>query len=233
MELWMIGHTNLFRLTGDILHLISVLIVLQKMLKMRSCTGLSLKSQLAYAIVFTTRYIPSFSFDSTLYVIFMKLFFLLSSWYIVFLIRTRNPWKATYDERLDSFKMRYLIVPCVILAFIFHYDRPHHQIAELLWTFSQYLEAVAIIPQLSLLTVVLEQGRKWELLTGHYVFALGMYRAFYVMNWIYRYWTEGHWNWVDSTSGIIQTFLYSEFFYKYLQGIKELRKEGLPTHMMD
>ncbi|KAJ9447636.1 ER lumen protein-retaining receptor [Diplonema papillatum] len=222
MEL--IGHTNVFRLIGDMLHLLSVLIILQKMLKLRSCSGLSLKSQLAYAIVFTTRYLPTIVYSTSLYIIFMKLFFLLSSWYIVFLMRTRNPWKASYDEKFDSFKMRYLIVPCVLLALVFHYERPHAQIPEMLWTFSEYLEAVAIIPQLSLLTTTLAQGRQWELLTSHYVLCLGLYRAFYVMNWIYRYVAENRWNYVDSSAGIIQTLLYSEFFYTYLKGMRELRR---------
>eukprot|EP01061_Rhynchopus_euleeides_P042713 TRINITY_DN7450_c0_g1_i1.p2 TRINITY_DN7450_c0_g1~~TRINITY_DN7450_c0_g1_i1.p2 ORF type:complete len:259 (+),score=132.14 TRINITY_DN7450_c0_g1_i1:81-779(+) len=225
MEL--IGHTNAFRMIGDMLHLLSVLIVLHKMLRMRSSSGISLRSQLAYAIVFTTRYIPTLGRHTSLYLISMKFFFLLTSWYIVFLMRTRNPWKATYDKTLDSIRMRYLIIPCMVLALLFHYDRPHHQVVEMLWTFSQYLEAVAIVPQLSLLTVTLEQGKQWELITGHYVACLGLYRLFYILNWIYRYFFEGgHWNYVDSTAGIIQTLLFTEFFYTYFKGVKELKSFG-------
>ena len=57
MEL--IGHTNAFRFIGDMLHLLSVIVVLHKMLNLKTSSGISLKSQLAYAIVFTTRYIPT------------------------------------------------------------------------------------------------------------------------------------------------------------------------------
>ena len=138
-----------------------------------------------------------------MYLICMKFFFLLTSWYIVFLMRTRNPWKVSYtthqptrthehtlqatythDKKYDTIQMRYIIGPCIFLAFLFHYERPHHEIVEMLWTFSQYLEAVAIVPQLWLLTQTVEQGGKWELLTGHYVFCLGTYRLFYIMNWV-------------------------------------------------
>eukprot|EP00754_Rhynchopus_humris_P042371 Rhum_TRINITY_DN260_c0_g1::Rhum_TRINITY_DN260_c0_g1_i1::g.917::m.917/K10949/KDELR; ER lumen protein retaining receptor len=228
MEL--IGHTNAFRFIGDMLHLLSVIVVLHKMLNLKTSSGISLKSQLAYAIVFTTRYIPTLFRHTSMYLICMKFFFLLTSWYIVFLMRTRNPWKATYthDKKYDTIQMRYIIGPCILLAFLFHYERPHHEIVEMLWTFSQYLEAVAIVPQLWLLTQTVEQGGKWELLTGHYVFCLGTYRLFYIMNWVYRYWEGGHWNYVDSTSGIIQTLLYTEFFYTYYKGVRELKASGLP-----
>ena len=187
-----LGHTNVFRQIGDFLHLASVCIVLYKMLRLRNSTGLSLKTQFAYAVVFSARYIPTlwpFGHQS-LYLVTMKLFFLLSSWLIVYLMRFKNPWRASYDAKADSFKVRYVFSVAALMAMFFHYDNPH-LIVEVLWTFSQYLEAVAILPQLLLLNTIIEQGRKWELLTGHYVFCLGMYRLFYVFNWIYRYWYEG------------------------------------------
>eukprot|EP01060_Flectonema_neradi_P031458 TRINITY_DN4777_c3_g1_i1.p1 TRINITY_DN4777_c3_g1~~TRINITY_DN4777_c3_g1_i1.p1 ORF type:complete len:227 (+),score=29.06 TRINITY_DN4777_c3_g1_i1:99-779(+) len=226
MELF--GKTNFFRQTGDLLHLLSVLIVLYKMLKMRSCSGLSLKSQFAYAVVFTTRYLPTLYYTRSYYLLVMKLFFLLTSWFIVYLMRFKVPWRASYDAKQDSFKMRYLFLTAAVMAIFFHYDNPH-LVVEVLWTFSEYLEAVAIMPQLLLLSSIIEQGRKWELLTGHYVFCLGLYRAFYVANWIYRYYNDGRWNWVDTTSGTIQTLLYLDFFNTYVKGIVMLRKSVLPS----
>ena len=56
----------------------------------------------------------------------------------------------------------------------------------MVWAFSIYLEAVAILPQLFLLQ---KQGEV-ENLTSHYVAALGAYRALYLINWIFRYFTE-------------------------------------------
>lgn len=56
------------------------------------------------------------------------------------------------------------------------------------WAFSIYLEAVAILPQLFMLQ---KQGGA-ESLTGHYILLLGLYRLFYILNWIYRYATEPH-----------------------------------------
>ena len=81
-----------------------------------------------------------------------------------------------------------------------------------LWTVSIFLESVAILPQLFQMTRTGEA----ETITSHYLFALGGYRALYILNWIYRYYTEaGH---VDPRAvlcGIVQTGLYLDFFYVY------------------
>jgi len=81
------------------------------------------------------------------------------------------------------------------------------------WAFSIYLEAVAILPQLFMLQ---KQGGA-ESLTGHYILLLGLYRLFYILNWIYRYATEPHYMQVRAqpkiccpdarfTRGLIRTF---------------------------
>eukprot|EP00756_Hemistasia_phaeocysticola_P061094 Hpha_TRINITY_DN4580_c0_g1::TRINITY_DN4580_c0_g1_i1::g.115391::m.115391/K10949/KDELR; ER lumen protein retaining receptor len=227
-----LGHTNIFRFVGDLVHLLSVFIILFKMLRHRSCAGLSMKSQLAYALVFTARYVPGLVTGhlTSWYLLAMKLFFLVSSWYIVFLMRFRNPWKASYSRDLDSLKMRYLVLPCLVLALFFHYDVEAWGafFIEILWTFSQYLEAIAIMPQLLVLTKQLERGEQWEIMNGHYVASLGAYRGLYVLNWIYRYWVEGRQNWVDTTAGVVQTLLFADFFVTYVKGIMQLGKDALP-----
>ena len=83
---------------------------------------------------------------------------------------------------------------------------------QILWTFSIYLEAVAILPQLFMVSKTGEA----ETITSHYLFALGAYRAFYIVNWIYRYYTESFIDGIAVVSGIIQTILYADFFYLYI-----------------
>ncbi|GMI33951.1 hypothetical protein TeGR_g6835 [Tetraparma gracilis] len=83
----------------------------------------------------------------------------------------------------------------------------------MLWVFSIYLEAVAILPQL----VVLQRYGEVENLTGNYVFLLGAYRALYILNWVYRAYTEPYYqhHYVVYICGILQTALYCDFFYYY------------------
>jgi ER lumen protein retaining receptor len=77
--------------------------------------------------------------------------------------------------------------------------------------FSLFLEAVAIVPQLSLLT---SKGEA-ETITLHYLAALGSYRAFYILNWIYKYTNGNKVHWYSWLTGIVQTQLYLVFFYHY------------------
>lgn len=83
---------------------------------------------------------------------------------------------------------------------------------QVLWTFSIYLESVAILPQLFMVSKTGEA----ESITSHYLFALGSYRGLYLLNWIYRYYAEGHYDWIAIIAGIVQTVLYCDFFYLYI-----------------
>ena len=75
----------------------------------------------------------------------------------------------------------------------------------------------AILPQLFLLQ---KQGEV-ENLTSHYVAALGAYRGLYLLNWIYRYATEEDYlQRIVWFSGLVQTALYVDFFYHYLESKK-------------
>lgn len=46
----------------------------------------------------------------------------------------------------------------------------------------------------------------------YYLLVLGSYRAFYVLNWIYRYVMENHYDLIAIVAGVIQTVLYLVFF---------------------
>lgn len=45
-------------------------------------------------------------------------------------------------------------------------------------------------------------------ITKKYLFVLGSYRAFYLLNWIYRYHSEGFYDLIAICAGINQTFLF-------------------------
>merc|ERR1711990_1368670 len=112
----------------------------------------------------------------------------------------------------------FLIVPSSLLALVVNHEM---SLVEVLWTFSIYLEAVAILPQL----VLLQRTKNIDTLTSNYVFLLGGYRALYLLNWIYRYSTEpGYSQWIVWISGTIQTAIYCDFFYYYFQSWRRNEK---------
>lgn len=66
-----------------------------------------------------------------------------------------------------------------MLSLIFNY---RFTPLEVLWSFSIFLESIAILPQL----FMLQRTGEAETITTHYLAALGAYRALYIPNWIYR-----------------------------------------------
>ena len=94
--------------------------------------------------------------------------------------------------------------------------KPHYYLVfiflQILWTFSIYLESVAILPQLFMISKTGEA----ETITSHYLFALGAYRALYIVNWIYRYYFEGFYDFIAIVAGCVKTALYCYFFYLYI-----------------
>lgn len=68
------------------------------------------------------------------------------------------------------------------------------------------------MPQLFMITKTGEA----ESITTHYLFFLGLYRALYIANWVWRYHTEGFFDQIAVVSGIVQTIFYCDFFYLYI-----------------
>ncbi|KAG6741524.1 hypothetical protein POTOM_054786 [Populus tomentosa] len=214
---------NIFRLAGDMTHLASVLVLLLKIHTIKSCAGISLKTQELYALVFASRYLDLFTSYVSFYNTVMKLIFLGSSFSIVWYMRHHKLVRRSYDKDHDTFRHFFIVLPCLILALLIH---EKFTFLEVMWAFSLYLEAVAILPQL----VLLQRTRNIDNLTGQYVFLLGAYRALYILNWVYRFFTEPHYvHWITWISGLVQTLLYADFFYYYFQSWKNNVKLELPA----
>mmetsp|Transcript_10252 Transcript_10252/g.21974 ORF Transcript_10252/g.21974 Transcript_10252/m.21974 type:complete len:216 (-) Transcript_10252:605-1252(-) len=214
---------NIFRLAGDMTHLLSIIVLLLKINATRSCRGISLKTQELYALVFVCRYLDLFTNFISLYNTVMKIIFIATSGTILYLMRYHKVVKVTYDKEQDTFRHYFLLLPCFLLALVLHNEFTPF---EVLWTFSIYLEAVAILPQL----VLLQRTQNIDNLTGNYVFLLGTYRGLYILNWIYRYMTEPHYRqYIVWVSGIVQTILYLDFFWYYIKSWKNNEKLALPA----
>jgi len=211
---------NIFRLAGDVSHLAAIIILLLKIWKTRSCAGISGRSQALFALVFLTRYLDLFTNFISLYNTAMKIFFLVSSIGTIYLMFLK--FKATYDHNHDTFRVEFILLPTAILSLVLNHE---FSVMEILWTFSIYLESLAILPQLFMVTKTGEA----ESITSHYLFALGMYRALYILNWIYRYYFEGFYDIIAIVAGCVQTFLYCDFFYLYVTKVLKGKKLQLPA----
>lgn len=156
-----------------------------------------------------TRYLDLLTRWVSVYNTLMKLFFILSSWYTIYLIVIKfRPMDE--EESTDTFRVEYVLIPCAVLASFINYQ---FTATEILWSFSIFLEAVAILPQLHML----RRTGQAEALTRYYIVAFCSYRAFYIPNWIYRYITEGVGDPITTTCGVVQTCINFYFVYEYFR----------------
>ncbi|KAI5123798.1 hypothetical protein M0805_009093 [Coniferiporia weirii] len=212
---------NIFRFFGDLSHLASIVILLHKIQTTRTCRGISFKTQVMYVVVFLARYLDLFFGEwVSLYNTIMKLFFIGSSCYILYLMKVR--FRPTQDPSIDTFRVEFLVGPALLLSLIFNYK---FSFIEVLWSFSIFLESVAILPQL----FMLQRTGEAETITTHYLAALGAYRGLYIPNWIYRYFSEGTVDPIAVIAGIVQTGLYLDFFYIYVTKVLHGQKFELPA----
>uniref|UniRef100_A0A671LN82 ER lumen protein-retaining receptor 2-like n=1 Tax=Sinocyclocheilus anshuiensis TaxID=1608454 RepID=A0A671LN82_9TELE len=178
---------NIFRLTGDLSHLAAIIILLLKIWKTRSCAGISGKSQILFALVFTSRYLDLLTAFISFYNSIMKVKLILKI--SISAIRAIiKKFQSTKD--ITNLRGR----------------------RRIMWTFSIYLESVSILPQLFMISKTGEA----ETITTHYLFFLGLYRALYLINWIWRFYFEGFFDMIAIVAGVVQTILYCDFFYLYV-----------------
>jgi len=211
---------NIFRLAGDLSHLLAIVILLLKIWKTRSCAGISGKSQILFLTVFVSRYLDLFTNFISLYNTCMKVFFVGTAAATIYLMYVK--FKATYDGNHDTFRIEFLLGPTALLAIALNHE---FSVMEILWTFSIYLESVAILPQLFMVSKTGEA----ESITSHYLFALGSYRALYILNWVYRYYMESFYDIIAIVAGCVQTILYCDFFYLYITKVLKGKKLQLPA----
>jgi len=211
---------NIFRLLGDLSHLLAIIVLLLKIWKTRSCAGISGKSQFLFALVYTTRYLDLLTNFVSLYNSVMKIVFLGGSYGTLYLMYMK--FRATYDSNHDTFRIELLLIPVAALSLLVNHE---FSVMEILWAFSIYLESVAILPQLFMVSKTGEA----ESITSHYLFALGSYRALYIFNWMYRYYVESFSDMIAVVAGIVQTVLYCDFFYLYITKVLKGKKLQLPA----
>mmetsp|Transcript_9000 Transcript_9000/g.18066 ORF Transcript_9000/g.18066 Transcript_9000/m.18066 type:complete len:276 (-) Transcript_9000:1565-2392(-) len=169
--------------------------------------GISLRTHELYLLVFCCRYLDLFTTFYSLYNSLLKVFFIATSVASIWAIREWT--RSTYDATLDTF--RHWIVaalPAFLLGWLSAHSHYYYWM-EVLWTFSIYLESVAVVPQL----IVFQQYQDIDLSLRNYIFSLGAYRALYICNWIYRSYFDHFYrhDWIVYTCGVVQVAFYVDF----------------------
>jgi len=217
--------------------------------KSQRATGVSVKTLQLYCLVFFFRltsiirhegYLPYDKSGDWLYhfIEIMALVFTSAALYGCMV-----PFKSTYQASEDSFGefnvppgmgAVYLAAPVMVIAIFIHPNLNADFLSDTAWTYAMYLESTALVPQL----YMFQKGASGvvELLTAHFVAALGFGRLMEFFFWVYSY------HELASSAGsrlpgylalfsqFVQLVLMVDFFWYYYHAVKNATPLVLPQH---
>merc|ERR1712071_444180 len=224
-------------------------ILIVKMFTSKRVSGVSAKTLQLYCIVFVCRlssiirhegYLPYDKSGDWLYhsIEFFGLFFSAGA-----LFGCVKQFESSYQKDMDVFGELnvkpgygavYLAGPVLLLAILIHPNLNSDFLSDVAWTYSMYLESTALIPQLYMFQK--QSSGVVELLTAHFVAALGFGRVMEFMFWIYSYHElatsagsklPGY---LALFSQFMQLVLMLDFFWYYYLAVKNATPLVLPSH---
>jgi len=133
--------------------------------------------------------------------------------------------RHTYQAEEDSMHILPVVKGALVLAALLHGDMDDDPIFDTLWMTGLLTSAVAVLPQLWLIT---KTGGSAEALTGHYIAAMAVSRVFSgIFMWSARDhlqcipWIAGfnHTFWTILAAHFIQMLLVGDFAYYYVKSV--------------
>mmetsp|Transcript_20188 Transcript_20188/g.46839 ORF Transcript_20188/g.46839 Transcript_20188/m.46839 type:complete len:308 (-) Transcript_20188:135-1058(-) len=208
-----------------------MLLVLRVTRKTQSVSGLSLKTQQLYAVVFLTRLMFKVVYEQDYLYAMIEVVATGLTAYLTYLILFT--YSASYQAESDSFNSLYLVGPCLAIALFLHPNVTSSWVINVLWAFSTYLEAVALIPQLF---VFHSASRTVDNMTSLWIVSLFISRVLECSFWFVALFFRGYmkiWSsivWYVVVTEAIHTLLLFDFvrnFYKcYQHSMSQLLPSG-------
>lgn len=194
---------NIFRLLADALHLGGMVFGIMAVLTERSVAGFSGKTQILYQLVYVSRYLDVFTSSQGIYLLFFKVTFNLIT---ALMIASFFAFQKSYDASADSCNISAIVACSASAAFLTSYDA---EFEHLMWTFSEFLEPLALVPQY----IACYRTSRMRGAVIFYVLLVGGYRSLYVCNWIYkRYmWSEAYHDYISWIGGLLECVLFADF----------------------
>merc|ERR1719409_734222 len=124
----------------------------------------------------------------------------------------------TYQRVNDTCSLVIIIAPCATASLLLTSE---YSMLEVLWTFSEFVEGFAMVPQY----IFCYRARglnDWG--ASLYVMCLGGYRVFYAFNWIYKKIMMPHYSDMQSwLGGLIEILFFVDFLSYRFTGNSMLR----------
>jgi len=143
--------------------------------------------------------------------------------------------ESTYEKENDTCAIWPFVIGCFVLSFLVHPSLNNRRIPDMAWTAALYLESVAMVPQLYMMS---KKGGEVETLASHYIACVFVSRLLMMSFWINSY-PELKPKGADFNlpgfgvmgAQALQVVLFGDFMWYYVKGIRTSSKMVLPQAM--
>jgi len=143
--------------------------------------------------------------------------------------------ERSYEKENDTCAMWPFVAACFVLSFLVHPSLNNRRIPDMAWTAALYLESVAMVPQLYMMS---KKGGEVESLASHYIACVFVSRLLMMSFWINSY-PELKPKGADFNlpgfgvmgAQALQVVLFGDFMWYYVKGIRTSSKMVLPQAM--
>jgi ER lumen protein retaining receptor len=165
------------------------------------------------------RYCNEDFFTPPIYNVVFRTFYIVSTAITVLLMLTK--FRRTYDRKHDTFSVLLMLTVCIPFTLL---STETYATDEIAWTYSLWLESIVILPQL----FMLRRTQRVDVLTTDYIFLMGSYRLFYLLNFVRKAIVKHKTVKVIWVTGIVQTLVYIDFLYYYVKAFLSGTEFELP-----
>lgn len=200
---------NVYRYAADYLHFGGMILGIVTVASSKSVACFSRKTQVLFQVVYITRYLDVFTESQVMYLIFFKVVFNLIT---AGMLASFALFHHTYDVGSDSCNIVAVLAPTAVAAFL---ASSGSGLQEELWTWSEFLEPFALVPQY----IMCYRTKSIRPVTILYVLAVGGYRVLYVCNWIYKRfkWHSAYHDYTSWLGGGVECILFADFVMRLTQ----------------
>jgi len=142
--------------------------------------------------------------------------------------------EQSYEKEHDSCQIYAFLVGAFVLSCFIHPHLNNRTIPDIAWTTALYMEAVAMVPQLWMMT---KKGGEVDALSSHYIACVFISRLLMMAFWVNSYpelTPKGgeSYNWPGMGvmgAQMLQVVIFGDFMYMYVKSIRDQSKLVLPT----
>jgi len=209
-----------------------------KVQKQRGVQGISGKTLQLYAVVLACRLFSTLQYNGYLPVdrtgdwLYQMVDVIALAVVYSLILAVRTTHQHSYHHEYDTCPIHWFLLAAVVMSFFVHPHLNNRKIPDMAWTCALYLESVAMVPQLWMLTKL---GGEVESLASHYIACVFTSRLMMMGFWVHTYHElkpkDSDFNMPGfgvMGSQLLQCVIFGDFMYYYIRSIRNNTKLVLP-----